>query len=403
MKIIEADKLSIKFRRPRNTAVSGGAFSFIKRKRDYEEFWALKDVSFDAEEGEILGIIGENGSGKTTLLSVLAGIFRQDEGSYRIKGKLSPFLELGIGCKPDLSARDNLYLYGSLMGIGSKELKSRFGDIIKFAGLEEVVDTKLKNYSSGMFVRFGFSVAINVNPDILLIDEVLAVGDLAFQEKCFGKILEFKKNGKTILFVSHNLEQVARFADRVILLKNGTVSAVGRPWQVIDSYLDYVHRKERKDRSVFPEVSGDEIVSGRWGGGEVELKSVEFINREGAESSVFEPGGRMTVRMHYSAGKRIEKPVFGLAVHTEDGILIEGPNTRLSGIEIDYVEGNGCAECTIEPLPFCPGKYLVSPSIYASNIKYPFDHRHKEYNFRIEGAAAGKPLSHSDKWKIIKE
>jgi ABC-type polysaccharide/polyol phosphate transport system ATPase subunit len=206
------------------------------RKLDYEQNEALHDVSFSISRGECFGIIGANGSGKSTLLKILAGIYRADAGSVRVAGALSPFIELGVGFNPDLNARDNIRINGTLLGLSSKEVAERFDEILQFAELERFVDQKLKNYSSGMHVRLAFSIAIQVPFDILLLDEVLAVGDQSFQEKCYVTFEEMRRDGKTVVFVSHDLGSVARFCDRALLLEHGRVEALGPARDVIEQY-----------------------------------------------------------------------------------------------------------------------------------------------------------------------
>jgi ABC-type polysaccharide/polyol phosphate transport system ATPase subunit len=206
------------------------------RKLDYERNQALQDVSFSVARGECFGIVGNNGSGKSTLLKILAGIYRADSGTVRVDGALSPFIELGVGFNPDLNARDNIRINGTLLGLSPKEVAERFDEIVRFAELERFVDQKLKNYSSGMHVRLAFSIAIQVPFDILLLDEVLAVGDQAFQEKCFLTFEDMRRAGKTVVFVSHDLGSVARFCDRAALIERGQLRALGPARDVIDEY-----------------------------------------------------------------------------------------------------------------------------------------------------------------------
>lgn len=206
------------------------------RHRSFETQRALDGVTFDVTEGEFFGIIGPNGSGKSTLLKVLAGIYRQDAGSVSVQGVLSPFIELGVGFNPELTARDNIRINGTLLGLTRREVRERFDEIVGFAELERFVDQKLKNFSSGMQVRLAYSIAIQIDFDILLLDEVLAVGDQAFQEKCFGTFDRFRAEGKTIIYVSHALGTVAEFCDRALLLRNGVVEIIGAAQEVVDRY-----------------------------------------------------------------------------------------------------------------------------------------------------------------------
>jgi len=234
---IEIDHVSKAFLLPhqRQTTIKQ-LFLHPFRKVDYEQNKALHDITFSIERGECFGIIGPNGSGKSTLLKILAGIYRADAGTVRVAGALSPFIELGVGFNPDLNARDNIRINGTLLGLSRREVAARFDEIVAFAELERFVDQKVKNYSSGMHVRLAFSIAIQVPFDILLLDEVLAVGDQSFQEKCYRTFEEMRRDGKTVVFVSHDLASVGRFCDRAVLLENGRVEASGPAGDVIAQY-----------------------------------------------------------------------------------------------------------------------------------------------------------------------
>ena len=213
-----------------------GAFVNFYKKKDYEIFEALSDVSFEVKEGEFFGIIGKNGSGKSTLLKILAGIYVADKGSVKIEGRISPFLELGIGFNPELSGRDNIYLNGTVLGLTKKQIDEKFDSIVAFSELERFIDQKLKNYSSGMSVRLAFSVAIHANRDILLMDEVLAVGDANFQQKCINEFMKYKKEGKTVVLVTHDVGVVEKYCDRAMLLREGKISKIGDIKEVVEEY-----------------------------------------------------------------------------------------------------------------------------------------------------------------------
>lgn len=239
MNAIIIDNISKKYRIPheKKTTIFQNIVGLIKRQFDYEEFWALKDVSFEIKKGEAFGIIGRNGSGKSTLLKILAKVLYPDAGSVTMNGKTASFLELGVGFQPELTARDNVYIYSSILGISRKQVDKIYDDIFDFAELKKFETTKLKNFSSGMYVRLAFSTAIRANPDTLLIDEVFAVGDEAFQKKCAAKINEFKDQGKTIVFVSHALNTVKNLCQRSMLLNEGKIMSLGDTEKVIADYL----------------------------------------------------------------------------------------------------------------------------------------------------------------------
>lgn len=246
MNAIAIKNLSKKFRIPheKRTTLFENLVGLIQGGYSYEEFWALKDVTFEVKKGETFGIIGENGSGKTTLLSIIANVLRADEGECRVDGRIAPFLGLGVGFEAELTGRENVYLYGSIMGLDRGEINKKYSEIVGFAELERFMEMKLKNFSSGMYMRLAFAIAVNVDPDILLIDEVLSVGDEAFQKKCMDKIMEFKDAGKTIVFVSHALDAVRNLCGRSLLLTNGKIYSMGSTEKVINDYHSYLSQKQ---------------------------------------------------------------------------------------------------------------------------------------------------------------
>ncbi len=239
MPAIIAENISKKFRIPKEkrTTLFQNLVGVIKRQLEYEEFWALQDISFQVERGETFGIIGRNGSGKTTLLKILAKVLYPDRGAVTINGRVAPFLELGVGFQPELTARDNVYIYASILGMGRKQVDKVYDEIFDFAELDRFQDMKLKNYSSGMYLRLAFSTAIHAHPDTMLVDEVLAVGDEAFQKKCLAKIEEFRRQGRTIIFVSHSLGMVKQLCQRSLLLDNGRAVSIGTTDKVVTDYL----------------------------------------------------------------------------------------------------------------------------------------------------------------------
>lgn len=240
--MITGRNISKKFRIPgeRRNTLFEEVVAFIKGKRKYEEFWALKNVSFEIEEGEIFGIAGPNGSGKTTLLGIIAGIMYPDEGEMIVNGKITPILALGVGFNPELTARENVYLYGALMGMKREKMKEKYEEIFEFAELRRFENMKLKNFSSGMNARLAFSTAVATEPDILLVDEVLAVGDMEFQRRCMDEINKLNNNGTTIVFVSHDVEAVRNLCEKAIFLNNGEVMAMGDAEEVVNTYLNFI-------------------------------------------------------------------------------------------------------------------------------------------------------------------
>jgi lipopolysaccharide transport system ATP-binding protein len=344
----------------------------LNRRITYEEFWALKGINFSVAKGESLGIIGENGSGKTTLLNIIANILRPTKGEVRVNGKLTSFLELGVGFQPDLTGRENVYLYGAFMGLKDSEIDKKFDKIIEFAGLSKFIDTKLKNLSSGMQVRLAFSTAIQTNPDILLVDEVLAVGDMEFQQKCAEKFLEFKKGGVTLLIVSHDLAAVRKFCDRVLLLHKGEQVAVGGTAEVIDKYI-YGGQKASTQK--------DEKKT-RWGDGRVVIKEVKLYDKFGKESSNFVSGDPMRIKISYYAKNEVVDPIFGIAVYTDTDIHCYGTNTDLKGVKIKKIKGAGYIELHIEKLTMQEGRYRLTVAVH-SRDGVAYDWLDKQFLFNV--------------------
>jgi ABC-type polysaccharide/polyol phosphate transport system ATPase subunit len=271
------------------------------RRRQAERFDALRGVSFAVKQGEFFGILGRNGSGKSTLLKCMAGIYGPDRGEIEIGGRLSTFIELGVGFNPDLAARDNVVLNGIMLGLTPREARARFDAVIEFAELEEFVDLKLKNYSSGMQVRLAFSVMIQVDADVLLIDEVLAVGDAAFQQKCFDVFYRLKEEGKTILFVTHDMPAVQRFCDRAVLLERGVVRLVGDPERVANHYIEVNFGRDRL-AGAEPEQDGGE----RFGSGEAEIVEGWFEDEHGERTTTLAHGARCSVKMRVRFHRTVE-------------------------------------------------------------------------------------------------
>ncbi len=369
---VEGVSKTFRLHRDRNQTLKA---AILHRKRaDYEEFWALKDVSLEVPTGTTFGLIGENGSGKSTLLKCMAQILRPDKGSIAIAGKVSALLELGAGFHPELSGRENVFLNGSILGLGRKELASRYDEIVEFAGLERFIDTPVKNYSSGMYVRLGFSVAINVEPDVLLVDEVLAVGDEQFQRRCAEKFAEMRARGRTIVLVSHALGSVRSMCDHAAWLDDGQLRSFGPASEVIDEYLDTVHT----DRIDEPEGVGT-----RWGSGEARIERIELLDADGTPTSKVHTGEPVTFRFHYEAHEPIAKPVFGLGLHTVDGLHVTAPNTREAGLAVDHIDGSGTVDLVVDRLMLLPGTYDVSAALADHAALHFYDYRHRAHRFDV--------------------
>jgi ABC-2 type transport system ATP-binding protein len=351
--------------------------ALMRRARvKYEEFWALRDVSLDVPEGTTFALIGENGSGKSTLLKCMAHILRPEKGRIQTFGKISALLELGAGFHPELTGRENIFLNGSILGMSKKQLNQRFDEIVGFAGLEHFIDTPVKNYSSGMYVRLGFSVAINVDPEILLIDEVLAVGDAEFQRKCLEKFDDFRAAGKTIVIVSHALESVRNLCDTAAWLEHGQMRRIGNASEVIDDYLTESHA----DRAA------DGTHGARWGTGEARVEKMEVLDVSGEPVKRVCTGDTVIFRFHYKSDALIPKPVWGMALYTLDGVWVTGPSTREVGLFPDQLEpgAEGYVDLRVERLLLLPGTYDVSASLFNITGATVYDMRHRALRFDVE-------------------
>src|SRR4030042_4593148 len=379
MNAIEVKRLGKKFRiqHGKEETLKGFAVSFFRgHGPTTEEFWALKNISLEVKKGEALGIIGTNGSGKTTLLRILAGILYPDLGEVRVNGRISTLFELGTGFHPELSGREHTYLNGSILGLSKKEIEKKFDEIVAFSELQKFIDNPLKFYSSGMQVRLAFSIAININPEILLVDEVMAVGDASFQQKSFSQFQEFKRKGATIVFVSHDLGRVEEFCDRVLVMKNGSPYFIGNPEEAALEYLKMNMREDeiRKDDDGFTPSKEKKIFK---------IMKIEFLNRNFGNKKFFETGEPLIIRIHYLATKRIDKPVIGIALHRDDGLHLTGPNTKDSKYPINYVEGKGYIDYRVEKVQMHAGKFLLTIGLFDENVSFAYDFIDKGPSFRV--------------------
>jgi ABC-type polysaccharide/polyol phosphate transport system ATPase subunit len=391
MKAVEIKNISKKFKVYGNKE-SNLKYFFLnllkgKRSKLVSEFWALKNININIEKGKTVGFIGQNGSGKSTLLKLISKILYPDGGIIKTRGKISTLIELGSGFHPDLTGRENVYINASILGFSRAEINEKFKDIVEFSGLEGFIDNPVKTYSSGMYVRLGFSVAINVNPDILLVDEVLAVGDEVFQRKCIEKINEFQKMGKTIIFVSHDLKTVEELCHQVFLLHNGQLVKEGKPVEVISEYhkllIGSSNLQVRED-GIMPLASAAVPNSkNRWGSKEVEIIGVSFLDKEGKKTNFMKTGEKFRVRIDYNAHSKVEKPVFGIAIYSDRGVHITGPNTKKQDFLIEYVEGKGYVEYETESLPLLPGTYLFTAAVYDLSGLQALDHWEQHWKFHV--------------------
>ncbi len=348
--------------------------TILKGKRArYDEFWALKGIDFEVASGQTFGIIGANGSGKSTLLKCLAGILEPDRGSIGHEGRLSALLELGAGFHIELSGRENVYLNGAILGLTKREIDARFDHIVEFAGLEEFIDTPVKNYSSGMFVRLGFAVAANVEPDVLLIDEVLSVGDEVFQRRCAEKIEEFRRDGRTIIFVSHGLGQVEQLCEEVAWIDHGELVELGPASDVISRYRGDSHEDVR--------VEADQGT--RWGSQEAEITFAGFVDESGETASLLTSLEPTRLRLEYEAHQPLQDVVIGFRIDTMNGYLVWGTSTRLARKTIGLMRGKGAVELEIEALPLLEGVFYLSVSVTDQAEVHEYDHWERAARFEV--------------------
>jgi ABC-type polysaccharide/polyol phosphate transport system ATPase subunit len=372
----------------------------FRRTSSKEELWVLRDVSFEIEPGEMVGIVGENGAGKSTLLKLISRIINPTSGQIELEGRVAALLELGAGFHPDLTGRENVFLNGSILGFSKSEMIRIFDDIVGFSELERFVDVPIKHYSSGMRMRLGFSVAIHLQPNILLVDEVLAVGDQAFQHRCLDRINEMKQQGITIILVTHNLKEVQRMCDRAIWLDDGQIRVQGDVLDVIDRYVSHALMSERHGgKGSAAQASQDSpqdsegrsrpqgMTSWRSGTGEAEIVRVQLLDGQETEKRTFRAGETLIVRMHYQAHQHIKEPIFGVAIHHEEGFHICGPNTGLSEYPIEAIDGTGYMDFIIPDLPLLQGTFLLTVAIIPSSGKGAYDFHHQIYSFRIAPSA----------------
>jgi len=357
------------------------ALTGLLRPTHYKTFQALQDVTFSVEEGEMLGIIGENGSGKSTLLKILAGIMRPTSGRISVNRRLTPFLELGVGFNPEFTAVENIRTYATIMGLSKREINGKIDDILEFAGLETFRDAKLKNFSSGMQVRLAFSTAIQTDPEILLMDEVLAVGDMEFQQKCMDVLNRYRNEGVTIVFVSHDLGSVRRFCDRTLLLRQGEQVALGETDEVIDRYI-YGRVAEEPVEAADPVEEAPPAEEAPRGNGRVKITGVKFFNKFGAESARFNAFDPMTIRIFYSARDRVPDPVFGFALYSERGEHLYGTNTELKDVSIEYIIGEGHIDLQIDRIPMLAGRFLLTVAAHTHSGER-YDWQDKAYAFDV--------------------
>ncbi|MEK7426535.1 MAG: ABC transporter ATP-binding protein [Actinomycetota bacterium] len=350
-----------------------------KGRNRFDEFTALKDVTFDVKEGEVFGVIGQNGSGKSTLLKCMAGILQPNAGSVRVHKRMSALLELGAGFHPELSGRDNVFLNAAILGMSRKDIAVRFDDIVEFSGLQSFIDSPVKTYSSGMYVRLAFAVAINVDPRLLIIDEILAVGDVTFQQRCLEKFVEFRNEGRTIVLVTHAMNTVKDMCDRAIWLTHGVVTGEGDPSELVDEYTE----------SMLGDLNRGAGGSVRRGSGEIQITGVElFVGDKEVPVKRFRTGDSVRLRLTYEAAKSVPRPVVGFTIEQLGGATVTAPCTRDQGLIPEALTGRGAIEVLLDNISLLPGTYDLHTAVTDFNRSHIYDNLHLALRFDV---MSGRP------------
>ena len=380
--VISADGVSVQYRVPQERIGSFKEYMirYIQRQIKHNTFLALDNVSLSVNRGEVFGIVGENGAGKSTLLKLIAKVLRPTRGRIWVKGRVAPLLEVGAGFHPELTGRENVYLNGAMLGFTQKEMDERFQQIVDFAELWDFIDAPLRTYSSGMWARLGFAVATDVDPDILIVDEILSVGDENFQRKSSERIAAFREKGATILIVSHNMSLIESMCDRAVLFDHGKVVTAGTAKAVVNSYLERV-RGEESQRLAEQGILNE---NNRWGNQTIQIEAARILGENGEEQSVFHTGGTLIFTFDYCAHEPVEEPIFGVAIHRQDGVHITGPNTAFANLKVGRVNGKGKISYTISNLPFLEGLYRFSVAATNSSDTEMFDYHDRVYAFRVD-------------------
>jgi len=380
------------------------------RKKFRKEFWALRDISLDIPQGSTFGIIGQNGSGKSTLLQIIAGILRINGGKLKVNGRISALLELGSGFNNEFTGRENVYMQGSIMGLSRAEMDSKFQQIADFADIGQFIEQPVKTYSSGMYVRLAFAVAINVDPDILIVDEALAVGDAMFQRRCYKWMEEFKKKGKTIIFVSHAISVVTELCDHVVLLEKGQIIQTGSPREVVNSYnkllaekeIEYLKRMKQRVNTTDDRLNNSNIqttAETRFGTGDAQIIAFNILNKKREEVTILEHGQKYIFSFKSQFKKDIPEPIFGVSIYTLTGIYLSGTSTNTTNCLVSQAESSDEFTANFElVMNLNPGKYTCEANIatFSSSQRIFLDRRLDIASFSVVGKSLAYGLFDMD-------
>lgn len=355
------------------------------RKNPYDEFWALDGINLEIEQGTTVGLLGHNGSGKSTLLKCVAGILQPTEGEIVTSGRMAALLELGAGFQPELTGRENVYLNGAILGMGKRELERRFDAIVEFAELQQFIDTQVRFYSSGMYVRLGFAVAVNVDPDILLVDEVLAVGDEAFQRKCLDRVRQFQREGRTIVVVTHAADMVRQVCDVAAVLDHGSLVFDGAPGDAVRTFREHLLQHEPFAEGDVDADAGAVSISSQEQKRDfrIRITSVDIEHPWAADDRPLLPNEPLTLRVHFEAAERMEDVSFGVAIHDVEGNLVFGSNTRLMEQRLPPIQGKGEVAFEFTSVPLLDGTYFVTIGITSLDEGAVYDWHEQRYRFEV--------------------
>jgi lipopolysaccharide transport system ATP-binding protein len=380
----------------------------LRRMGPVEEFWALRDVSFSVAPGRMVGVVGRNGAGKSTLLCLIGGVGRPDEGSVEVHGRIGALLELTAGFRPDLTGRENVLVGGVISGLTRREVAQRFDSIVAFAELEEFIDSPLRTYSTGMRMRLAFAVAAHTEPEVLLIDEVMAVGDLAFQSKCFERIEQFRSEGCTILLVSHDVSKIQRLCDEALWLRAGRLAAHGDPEVVVGKYVTEMRTETRRrtpaERPVLRTPTNADLClnENRFGSLELEIVSVRLLDRGGLPVTELDSGDPLCIQIEYLAPQPIAAPIFGVGIAREGRKEIcFSINTAMGGLTLPTLQGRGRIALHLERLDLVGGQYYVDVGVYEQNWAYAYDYHWHVYPLIIRPTGGEKGiLRPPHRWEV---
>jgi lipopolysaccharide transport system ATP-binding protein len=372
-------------------------FQRLRGHRPAKRFWVLRGLTFTVSRGQTLGLIGRNGAGKSTLLRLIAGVSNPDEGSVSCIGHVSGLLDLGVGFHPDLSGRENVFINGVIAGLTRREVAERYASIVDFAELREFINSPLRTYSSGMHMRLGFSVAIHTEPDILLIDEVLAVGDIAFQQKCLERIQQLKEKGCTIVLVSHDPGLVRGLCDEALWLNEGGIQEHGSADKVVQHYVYEMETLRRTPTTAPVLVSTDgelRMRENRFGSLELELESVRVLDPYEQPTGELVDDGPLTVELHYSVDDTVKSPIFGVTIVNTAGDVCYDTNSQGSGATLEEAHGKGTVAVRLDELGLKSGRYFVEVGAYEHGWAYAYDYHARLYPLTVRRHSDNKPCNH---------